>query len=73
MSKQTSILIKLDFKDDGSGIGDFCFEPDYHTEGVPIFVVRVMDDDALLDALANLLLLSGHPLRIPDSYKPNQS
>jgi hypothetical protein len=64
------MLIKLDFLDDGSGIDDFCFEPDYEVEGVPIFVVRVLDDNELLDALAQLLLKSGHPLRIPDSYEP---
>lgn len=70
MSKQISMLIKLDFLADGSGVDDFCFEPDYYTEGVPIFVVRVTDNQDLLDALAALLLESGHPIRIPDSYEP---
>ena len=69
MSKQQSFLIKLDFLDDGSGIDDFCFAPDHIVEGVPVFVVRMTDDEELLDALGTLLKKSGQPVRIPRSLE----
>ena len=55
MNKLTSFLIKLDFLDDGTGIDDFCFAPDYQVDGVPVFVVTVRDDEELLHAIGTLL------------------